>query len=229
MKIDGHLSLRLIWTLLWPLRTYARYTPLERGRRFLIWQVLASLVPDRSFFAHVPGGRVRLRSREVVGFLRLFQGSFEQAEMETLTEAARPGTVAVDAGAHVGLFTIPLARAVGTKGAVWAIEPLPENVRRLDANVRANRLSNVTIFSSAASDADGRVAFEIAGDSAYGSTREVVSAWRTAKVLQVSTLCLDTEWKARGMPCVSVMKIDVEGAELQVLRGAEREIGRAHV
>jgi FkbM family methyltransferase len=219
MKIEGDLSFRVVWGLLWPLRAFARYIP--RGRGFLTWRVLASLVPNRTFLAHVPGGKVQLRSREAVGFLRLVQGSFEQAEIETLTEAARPGTVAIDAGAHVGVFTIPLARAVGTAGAAWAIEPLPENVRRLRANLRANGLHNVTVLAAAASDVDGQVAFEVAGDSAYGSTREVLSGWGTAEVIQVSAVRLDTEWRRHGMPRVSVIKIDVEGAELRVLRGAE--------
>jgi FkbM family methyltransferase len=219
MKVEMDLSFRVVWGLLWPLRAFARCTP--RGRRFLTWRVLASLVPNRAFLAHVLGGKVELRSREVVGFLRLVQGSFEQAEIETLIEAARPGTIAIDTGAHVGLFTIPLARAVGTEGVVWAIEPLPENVRRLRANLRTNGLHNVTVIASAASDADGQLAFELAGDSAYGSTREVLQGWGTAEVVQVSAVRLDTEWRRHGMPRVSVIKIDVEGAELRVLRGAE--------
>ena len=149
---------RVFWALAWPLRMYVRLTWIERGRRFLIWRVLAALVPpkDHTFLAHGPGGgRVRLRYRDVVGFLRLVQGSFEDAEVETLIEAARLGTVAVDIGAHVGIFTIPLARAVGTAGEVWALEPLPDNVDRLQANVRENQLRNVTLFASAASDTDG--------------------------------------------------------------------------
>jgi FkbM family methyltransferase len=187
----------------------------------MMWRILASLVPDRTFLAQVPGGKVRLRCREVVGLLRLFQGSFEQAEIETLVEAARPGTVAIDAGAHVGLFTIPLARAVGREGEVWAIEPLPENVQRLRENVVANRLGNVTVLASAASDADGRQGFQVAGDSAYGSSREVDQAWETDEALDVTAVRLESVWRAHGMPRVSVIKIDVEGDELRVLRGAD--------
>jgi FkbM family methyltransferase len=220
---------RVFWALAWPLRMYVRHTWIERGRRFLVWRVLAALVPseDRTFLARSPGGgRVRLRYREVVGFLTLVQGSFECAEVRTLIEATRPGTVAVDIGAHVGIFTIPLARAVGTDGAVWAFEPLPENVDRLHANVAENRLANVTVFDSAASDTDGVLSFHFAGDSAYGSTGEVFSGWGTGRSETVPTVRLETEWKARGMPVVSVIKIDVEGAELAVLRGSQEVIRR---
>jgi FkbM family methyltransferase len=215
---------RVFWALAWPLRMYVRHTPIERGRKFLMWRVLKALVPpgDRTFLAHSPGGgRIRLRYREVIGFLRLVQGRFESAEVETLMDAARPGTVAVDIGANVGIFTVPLARAVGTDGAVWAFEPLPENVGRLHANVSENQLSNVRLFAAAASETDGALSFSIASDSAYGSTRVVFSGRATGTSLTVPAVRLDTEWRRLGMPFVSVIKIDVEGAELAVLRGSE--------
>jgi FkbM family methyltransferase len=226
MKIEGDLAFRLRWALLSPLRAYVRYSPLQRGRPFLMWRVLGALVPDRTFLAHVRGGKVRLRCREVVGFLRLVQGSFEEAEIETLSKAACPGTVAIDAGAHVGLFTIPFSRAVGPEGEVWAFEPLPENVERLRANVQENRLRNVATFAAAASDADGVLPFRLAGDSAYGSTVEVRDDWETGKSMNVRAVSLDTEWKARGMPPVTALKVDVEGAELRVLRGSRQLLRR---
>jgi FkbM family methyltransferase len=220
---------RLLWTLAWPLRMYLRFTPIERGRMFLVWKVLFALMPsgDRTFPAHGPGGsQVRLRYTEVIGFLFLLQGSFERAEIESLMKAARPGSVAVDIGANVGIFTIPLARAVGADGAVWAFEPLPENLDRLQANVAENRLTNVSLFAAAASDADGVLPFHVADDSAYGSTHEIYSDRGTGKSLTVPAVRLDTEWRARGMPLVSVIKIDVEGAELDALRGSQEVIHR---
>jgi FkbM family methyltransferase len=215
---------RVLWALVWPLRIYVRHTRIERGRTFLIWHVLRALAPpeDRTFLVHTPGdGRIRLHYREVIGFLTLVQGSFEAAEVETLMEAARPGTVAVDIGANVGIFTIPLGRAVGREGAVWAFEPLPENLDRLRENVIESESSNVRLFGVAASDTDEALSFHVAGDSAYGSTREVFSGWGTGRSLTVPGVCLDTAWRAHGMPFVSVIKIDVEGAELAVLRGSQ--------
>ena len=215
---------RVFWALAWPLRMYVRHTPIPYGRRFLVWRVLRTLVPpgNRTFLAHTPGGgRVRLRYREITGFLRLVQGSFENAEVETVMAAARPETVAVDVGANVGIFTIPLARAVGNGGSVWAFEPLPDNVDRLRANVIENGLTNVQLFAAAASDTDGTLSFHVAGDSAYGSTREVFSGWGTGRALTVPAVRLDTEWRTRGTPSVSVIKIDVEGAEMAVLRGSQ--------
>jgi FkbM family methyltransferase len=114
----------------------------------------------------------------------------------------------------------------GAHGEVWAFEPLPDNVERLRANVLENELSNVTLFASAASNIDGVLSFHVAGDSAFGSTGEVLSDWTTGKSLTVPAVRLDTEWKARGMPTISVIKIDVEGAELAVLRGSRGVLRR---
>jgi FkbM family methyltransferase len=194
-----------------------------------MWRVLAALVPseDRTFLAHTPGGgRVRLGYREVIGFLMLVHGSFERAEVEALMKAARPGTVAVDIGANVGIFTVPLAGAVGTDGAVWAFEPLPENLDRLHSNVIDNQLSNVRLLAAAAYDIEGALSFHVAGDTAYGSTREVRNGWGTGMSLTVPAVRLDAEWRRRGMPLVSVIKIDVEGAELAVLHGSQDVIRR---
>jgi FkbM family methyltransferase len=225
----GDRRFRLVWAVAWPLRIYLRHTPLKLGRTFLIWHVLAALTPkgDRTFLAKCPdGSRVRLRYSEVVGFLMLVQGSFERAEVETMIEAARPGTVAVDVGAHVGIFTVPLAHAVGAGGSVWAFEPQPENLERLQANLAENHRTNVSLFGAAASDADGGLLFHVADDSAYGSTGEVLQGRGTVGSLKVQALRLDTVWKGDGMRPVSVVKIDVEGAELAVLRGAQELIRR---
>lgn len=219
----------MLWALAWPLRIYVRHTPIERGRRYLIQRALAPLVPgeDRTFlFCSPGGGQVRLRYRESIGFTMLLQGGFERAEVETLMKAVRPGTVAVDIGANVGIFTIALASAVGTDGAVWAFEPLSENVDRLRKNVIENQLTNVKLFPVAASDVDGAISFHVAEDSAYGSTREVFYGQGTGRSRTVPAVRLDSEWRAHGMQSVSVIKIDVEGAELAVLRGSEDVIRR---
>lgn len=232
MKIDvarEDRRFQVVWALAWPLRMYVRYARIKYGRNFLVHRALAALVPgkDRTFLAHSPGGgRVRLRYGEAIGFTTLLQGSFECREVETLMRAARSGTVAVDVGANVGIFTVPLAYAVGANGAVWAFEPLPENVDRLRANITENQLPNVELFAAAASDTDGSASFRIASDSALGSTREVFYDQGTGRSLTVPTVRLDSEWRARGMPIVSVIKVDVEGAELAVLRGAEDVILR---
>jgi FkbM family methyltransferase len=216
---------RYLWPLLLPVRAYAFRPGPRRGKPFLLDRVLLPLIPtdpQASFVARLPeGGRLRLRCREAIGFAILLQGEFEAAESRWLSGRARAGTTAIDVGANVGLFTVPLARAVGSGGRVVAIEPDAENVARLEANLRLNRLTNVLVERVAAGDRDGEVELHMADDPAFHSTVEVHLGRGTGHASRVPAARLDAIWTHLGRPVVSAIKVDVEGAELAVLRGAE--------
>jgi FkbM family methyltransferase len=216
---------RYLWPLLLPLRAYVFRPGPRRGKPFLLDRVLLPLVPsdpEASFVARLPGGgRLRLRCREVIGFAILLHDEFEGAESRYLSGRARTGTTAIDVGANVGLFTVPLARAVGSGGRVVAIEPDAENVGRLEANLRLNRLENVLVERVAAGERDGEIELQVADDPAYHSTVEVHDGRGVGRAVCVPVARLDTIWTRLGRPRVSVIKVDVEGGELAVLRGAE--------
>jgi FkbM family methyltransferase len=212
---------RVAWTLAWPIRTYLRLTPAHRGRgllQLLLVRLVLPLAPDE-FLAGLPGGgAISLRYRERIGLSTLLYGAFEAPETELLRALARPGSTAVDAGANVGVFTIPLALAVGEAGRVLAFEPSPETVRRLRENVRRNRLENVSVFDSALGAARGTTTLALADDAAYNST--MWSTPSSGASAQVPLERLDDVWATLGRPQVSVLKVDVEGAEVDVLVGA---------
>jgi FkbM family methyltransferase len=199
---------------------YLRLTPAHRGRG-LVEALLVHLVlpvgPDEFVTVLPGGGRVALRPRERIGLSTLIYGPFEEAETEVLRKLARPGSTAVDAGANVGVFTIPLALAVGEGGRVLAFEPGPDTAERLRSNVARNRLGNVTVVEAALGAARGHTTLAIGDDSAYSSTVGTVSGGRSA---EVRVERLDDVWDEAGRPEVSVLKVDVEGAELDVLSGA---------
>jgi FkbM family methyltransferase len=216
---------RVLWPLLRPLRAYVSSPDPRRGKDFLLHRVLLPMIPadpQASFVARLPGGgRLRLRCGEAIGFEILLHGAFEAAESRYLCSGARTGTTALDVGANVGLFTVPLARAVGPAGRVVAIEPDSENVARLEANLRLNRLENVLVERVAAGDGDGEIALHVANDPAFHSTVAVHAGRGVGRALRVPVTRLDTIWMRLGRPAVSTIKVDVEGAELAVLRGAE--------
>lgn len=203
-------------------RWYVISFPLARGKGIVLRQVAPRLpVEDREFDAPVAGGGVVvLRWDEVVGRHVLRHGSFEQPEVKTARACLQPGDVAVDVGANVGLLTVPLALAVGPGGRVLAVEPLPENVERLERNVHRNGIGNVTVVSAAAGAEDGEVQLQVAADSAFSSV-EPVTKYRVSGALRVPCRRLDSLWDELGRPRVALVKIDVEGAELSVLDGAQ--------
>ena len=216
---------RYLWPLLLPLRTYVARPYRGRVRRSLLYRVLLPVAranPRASFVARLPGGgKLRLRCWEVIGYEILLHGTFEAAESRYLSSRVRAGTTAIDVGANIGLFTVPLARAVGSRGRVIAIEPDAENLARLEANLRLNRLANVLVERVAAGDRDGEAELHLANDPAFHSTAVVYDGRGIGRALRVPVTRLDTIWMRLGRPAVSVIKIDVEGGEAAVLRGAE--------
>jgi FkbM family methyltransferase len=191
--------------------------PLARGKGVVLRRLVRFLpIELREFEAQVPGGgRVTVRWDEVVGRKLLREGSFERVEIDTMVANLTAEGTAVDVGANVGLVTIPLAL---TAGRVIAVEPLAQNVERLRENVRRNALTNVVVVEAAAGAGDGSSILHSAADPAFGSLREVVK-YRASADIEVRLRSLDSLWRELDRPVVELVKIDVEGAELDVLEG----------
>jgi FkbM family methyltransferase len=215
--------LRVLWPLTWPVRQYWLRSDRKLGKRLLVDRILKRLLPapPRGFIAALPdGGRVFLHYREDVGLVTLLGGGFEQAELAAAREHARPGSTAIDVGANVGVFTVALALAVGRAGRVLAFEPFPENVRRLEENVRLNGLDNVDVGAKAVGDTRGELELWLGADPAFHSTSEVAEGRGSGASLRVVATTLDDAWEAAGRPPVSFVKIDIEGGEEAVVMGA---------
>ncbi len=124
------------------------------------------------------------------------------------------GDVFLDVGAHGGLYTIISGKAVGIKGKVLSFEPNPINLHFLRRNIKLNGLSNIIVIPKAIGSKQGKVTLfyspsETALTSA-GGNRE--------KNFEVDVITIDEI--ANKLDSVSVMKIDTEGYDYQVLRGA---------
>jgi FkbM family methyltransferase len=146
-------------------------------------------------------------------------GEFEGAEVRALCACASPGSAAIDVGANVGMVTIPLALAVGNQGKVIAFEPVAASAARLRENLRLNGLTHVVVHEVALGEQDGEITLQLGSDPVFHSSTEVLGPWRTDESVRVPCRTLDAVWEAEGRPSVSVVKIDVEGAELSVLKG----------
>jgi FkbM family methyltransferase len=214
---------KLAWRLLWPARWYLRAIPLPRGKGLILRHLLMPLLPSatKEFEAQVVGGvRVRMRYRERLGLSTLLNGGFENKELEYARSALKPGDTAFDVGANIGLFSVVLAQAVDSSGAVVAFEPVPANASRAEANVTLNGLGNVRVVVTAVGAEDGVVQLNMAEDPAYPSIQCVAENHGNGRCMRVPIARLDTVWRQMGSPSVKCVKIDVEGAELEVLQGA---------
>ena len=127
------------------------------------------------------------------------------------------GGLVLDVGAQIGLFTLLAARRVGPEGRVIALEPEPSNHALLLRNVALNRLQNVTVIRKAASSVPGLRSLFL---SAVNPGIHSLSFHVGDRAVQVETLTLDRLAKEAGQSGVSLLKVDVEGEELEVLKGA---------
>ena|GEM_PF-1163163 len=150
---------------------------------------------------------------------------FERIVRRVYECALRDGDTAVDVGAHVGKHAVPMALACGPSGHVLAVEPIDWAVERLDARILGARLGAVvTTFYGCCGEAEGEVEFSVVpshpGWSSIAPRAEVTDSVRmTVPQFTVDRLCRDAER-------VRFLKIDVEGAEPLVLRGAVATIDR---
>lgn len=130
----------------------------------------------------------------------------------------RPGMVVIDAGANIGWYTLAMARAVGPSGLVYAFEPADEELTRLRSNVRLNELENVRIKPLALAENEG---WATLSDTLDAGTTYVGGGKRRIATTSLDRLVADEELKR-----VDFIKMDVEGSELRVLRGARELLRR---
>jgi len=195
---------------------------------------LAGAVPDgalrrvlraayRAAIGLAGGGRVeaRLPGGETVRLLPQFRFvTWNPAEYEALRAAAAPGAVALDVGANVGGYALLLGRWVGPGGRVYAFEPAPDAFDGLSRHVTLNGLDGVVVpvrEAAAGSTGTGR----LAADGVSGANRLGGEGGATVPTVTLDDFC------AREGIRPTVIKVDVEGAELDVLRGARETIRAA--
>jgi FkbM family methyltransferase len=132
------------------------------------------------------------------------------------------GDTIVDVGAHIGLYSLIAAKRVGSSGKVIAIEPDPENCKLLQRNVELNKLTNVTILECAAFSSNSKLKLYLPGKERGFTKLSTLMANRavTENFLEIDATTLDYLLVMQGIAQVNWIKIDVEGAELEVLKGA---------
>jgi FkbM family methyltransferase len=154
------------------------------------------------------GLRVRTGSSTL---LRLIS-SIESEVEKTLLEIVHPGNTVFDIGANVGWYSLLAAREIGPSGAVTAFEPLLANATMIERNAEANRLKNIAVVPAAVGDRDGWASFS----SESSLTGKVIKSGGSEVV---PILSLDAWLSETGERAPDVIKMDIEGGEVEALRG----------
>lgn len=148
-------------------------------------------------------------------------GGLEPGTRRLLRALLDPGMQAADVGASIGLLTLACARAVGPTGKVWSFEPEPPYNALLRKTLTLNGLRWVDLAQKAVGAAAGRLTFHVSAIPGHSSLYPL-PAEENARPIEVEVVRLDDVIPPGGK--LDLAKIDVEGAELDVLAGMKRVI-----
>ena len=147
----------------------------------------------------------------------------EREEIRALRAALAPGDSAVDVGANKGAYLHWMRQAVGPTGSVHAFEPQPGLARYLETVRRRMGWDNVSVREMALSDSAGRRVLHVPGwENSPGASLEKTESMSAARDREVEVDTLDHQLE--GAKRIRLVKVDVEGHELAVLRGAQRTL-----
>jgi len=135
--------------------------------------------------------------------------------------ALRRGMIVVDGGANMGGYSILASRRVGDEGRVFAFEPEPRNAARLRKRLRGYR--NVEVVEKALSDSNGSATLHL--DTSHAGHSLVLGAEARIDSVQVPVTTLDSFARDLSLPGFDLVKLDVEGVELQVIDGMTAALG----
>jgi FkbM family methyltransferase len=171
------------------------------------------------------GPKFHLSTRWFTEWTLWFYGSHDIAIHRWILNQARPEWIAFDIGMNFGFFSCVLAQRCA---AVHGFEPVPWLAQRAQANARLNHFTNLSINQIALSDHAGKARLNLPSesDSNWGTSSLVHSSGDHGAALEVETDTLDNYVARLGLERVDFMKIDVEGAEHLILKGAATTLAR---
>lgn len=156
-------------------------------------------------------------------------GSYELPTVRFIRRHVKPGMTVIDVGAQIGYLTLEMATAQGNDVNVLSFEPEPRNLDRLHHNLQLNGVKNVKVLDRAVSDIDGAIKLFMSKDNNAG-THSTISDAATVSTEYIEIPCtrLDTYITEHSITNIGLIKVDVEGAELEVVRGAEQLLRTHH-
>jgi FkbM family methyltransferase len=154
-------------------------------------------------------------------------GETEKTCQAVVAETVRPGDVFYDLGANIGLFSLVAARAAGPTGKVFGFEPDVQIAERLRRNAARNGFANITVVEMGVWSASGTLNF-VSADSSSPDRGVGRIQPDGPSATGIPARCVSLDDFVRGTPAPHAIKCDVEGAELEVFRGAKHVLQAHH-
>ena len=190
----------------------------------LIYKLIDIVTLGKGIKRNFQGNTVRVPTR----YFRYFQHDYEKDTFEFINKEIKDGMTVLDIGAHIGVLAVPLANKVGLEGKVYAFEPTPTTVKVLRKTVSINRTKNISVEPCALADTKGKLVF-YTSDNKVDNSNSLVNNHRTDRKetsIEVDVTTVDDFVRSHNISKVDFIKIDVEGAEFRLLKGATNTISR---
>ncbi len=247
-------SPRFIWKFLYKLK-YGFFIIFRRLNYFLLKLLLGEKIKVfnfnnfrfkifnfyRNFFWQYPfisKGVIIIKKSEdeiiVIPTFGFAQGEFEAIDFYFREYLPQQGDLVIDGGAYQGVFTIVLSLLVGEKGKVISFEPDPFNFEKLKNNIQKHNLGNVVLINKGLFNKNCLLYFKSYGNQSshllhYGAGifRHLIK--KKAKLIDVNFVSIDSELKKLGIKKVNYIKMDIEGAEVEAVKGCKKVMKQNNV
>ena len=230
----------------WLLNIYRgiyRHSPIKFGLSRIAAELRPYLVPNQEStdallqdtrLGHQKNSRgqqgfmAELDLRDRIQFMMYARGCHEPATEQLFADKLTSDACFVDIGANIGYFSL-LAAALKPKARIFAFEPMPHNTNTFRRNIKLNGFSNITVVEKAVGEVSGAAWIEApdpireSGWNTIWTTKPTASEQKSGLEI-VQIVKLDDFLDAAKAPAVDFIKIDVEGAELAVLKGATQTL-----
>ena len=223
VRTRAYFAVERQWEMHWPFSTGRHAPRLLQAAAEPMVQIWYQVEP------HI---KMRLDPTDLVASMILESGEYEPVSVGMVSEHLGAGATFIDVGADIGYYSLKAAPLVGPTGHVIAVEPNPEALGRLQVNLAASGAGVVAVAPVACSDTEGTLQLYVAPDANAGETSlskaNASQVGAVTRTYQVRARPLDDIVRESGVTRVDAIKVDVEGAEYLVLKGAEQTLDRFH-
>ena len=198
--------------------------PLRRKVQIRRWDRIVSNKKD--FIYHMTSGIRMFLYSDCILSQAIFVYKFESQELKFLTLYLEQGDCFLDIGSNFGLYSLMASKKVGKNGQVFAFEPATKTFNRLKRNIKLNRIHNIFPINAAISSNNGTMPMSISLDG-HDAWNSLAKPARGEKFLteEVKTITLDDFIQENKLhDKIKMIKIDVEGWECEVIKGAVRTL-----
>lgn len=204
--------------------------PFIKGRSRIVQAYGKRFTMKNGYIARLfNGNKIELHPTQFVSKSILLFGVFEPQEAFWFDKTVKPGMTVIDIGANIGQYTLLAAERIGNSGRVISFEPADDNFDILQRNVEMNGFGDrVQLIKNAVGSSIGICEFVLATDGGSNSIYQKSTNQSTVKRINVPCVTLDSIFMSQDFDRVDLIKIDAEGADFEVIKGAQKTLKKYH-